>query len=291
MGTKAKAAFQSIWAILWRSGLFFLTWGLLLAPFTVPLRPRLAEWERAFPHRVKLYGDLVGALAMLAASWLMIRLIDRRPFLTIGLRFTHLLRDLLLGLAVGSAWLAISVGSAWAAGWLLLQPNVAVAWSNLVGEAISVFFNVLTQQLLLCGYIFQTLQVRSNPVIALLTSALLFVSYHAGAFHGSWLPPVNVFAAGILFGLAYRSTGNLWFPIAIHFAWNYVLGPVLGLTVSGSNRLASGGQVFIPTGPALFIGGAFGLEGGLIVTLMTITVIIAMLLMIHQQGRWAAVTK
>ena len=250
MGIKAKAVFYSIWPIIWKSSLFFLIWGLLLALFVVPLGPSLAEWERTFPLRVRLYGDLVSAITMLAATCFMTRLIDRRPLLTIGLGFNHLLRGLLLGFAVGAAWLALSVGSVWAGSWLSLQPEVAVSGSILLGSAISVFFNVLTQQLLLCGYVFHTLQAKTNLVIALLISALLFTSYHAGAFQGSWLPAVNVFAAGLLFGLAYRSTGNLWFPIAIHFAWNYVLGPVLGLTVSGSSHLGNGWQVFSPKGPA-----------------------------------------
>jgi len=265
--------------------LFLLIWALLLAPFIVPLSPSLAEWEHFYPLRVQLYRDLVGAVTMLVATWVMTRFVDRRPLATIGFDYHRFLRDFLPGFAVGSGWLAVSLGSVWAAGWLAPQPNVVVAWSNLPATAVSVFLNVLTQQLLLCGYVFQTIQARTNPVVAVLISALLFSAYHAGAFQGSWLAPLNVFLAGLLFCLAYRSTGNLWFPIAIHFAWNYFLGPVMGLTVSGSNHLGSGVQVFILKGPALFSGGTFGLEGGLIITLTTVIIIMAMLLVIHRQAK------
>lgn len=51
----------------------------------------------------------------------------------------------------------------------------------------------------------------------------------------SWLAAVNVFGAGILFGIAYAVSGNLWFPISIHFSWNFALGPLLGLSISGQN--------------------------------------------------------
>ncbi len=100
-------------------------------------------------------------------------------------------------------------------------------------------------------------------------SAALFAGIHAGAFQGAWLPAVNVFSAGVLFCLAYGVSGNLWFPVSIHFAWNLLLGPVLGLTVSGTGELGLGWSVFSVDGPELFTGGAFGVEGGLVVTLTT----------------------
>jgi hypothetical protein len=73
-------------------------------------------------------------------------------------------------------------------------------------------------------------------------------------------------------------------PIAIHFAWNMLLGPVLGLTISGTGALGLGWNVFEVVGPEKFTGGVFGIEGGLIVTLTT--AILAMLLtLIHaRQG-------
>jgi hypothetical protein len=90
-----------------------------------------------------------------------------------------------------------------------------------------------------------------------------------------------------VFCIAYRYAGNLWFPIAIHFAWNFLLGTVLGLVVSGQSHLGGGWKMLNLYGPALFTGGAFGLEGGLIVTFTTITGIIAMLILVHQRhGRF-----
>ncbi len=153
---------------------------------------------------------------------------------------------------------------------------MAFSGSLLLLGSTSVLFNVLTQQLLLCGYIFQTIRSRAGFPVALLVSAALFAGYHAGAFQGAWLPAVNVFAAGVLFCLAYGIAGNLWFPVAIHFAWNLLLGPVLGLTVSGTGEMGLGWSVFVIEGPPLFTGGAFGLEGGLVVTLTTALFIIAM---------------
>ncbi len=285
MGTGTSAKLRSMWAIVWRIALFFLAFALLGALFIVPFDSTLSAWRETVPLRAQLYGDIAVAVAMLAATWIMTRFVDRRPFVTIGFAPGHALRDLALGLTLGTGWLALSVGGAWLAGCASPQSPEAFSSSLLLGTAVSFLFNVLTQQLLLCGYIFQTIRSRSRFVVALLISAALFSAYHAGAFGGEWLPALNVFAAGALFCLAFGITGNLWFPIATHFAWNFLLGPVLGLTISGSSRLGEGGAVFVVEGPALFTGGDFGLEGGLIVTVTTALCIAALLLVRRRQPR------
>ena len=275
----------SIWRILWRSGLFILIWGFLLAPCFMPFVSGLAQWEKTSPIEARLYADIACAITILAATWFMTRFIDHRPFLTIGLAFDHIMRDSLFGVAVGSIWLGVSVGAARLLGWASFIVPIGFAWPILVGAAIAMLFNVLTQELLLCGFIFQTIRRQSNIVIAIVVSSILFVSLHAGAFKGEWLPVVNVFAAGLLFCLAYIITGNLWFPISIHFAWDVLLGPVLGLTESGKSNLGGGWKMFVVNGPPLFTGGTFGLEGGFIVTLTVFVGIVLMYLFQRQKIR------
>jgi hypothetical protein len=285
---------RAIWAILWRAGAFLIVWGLLLAPLVVPLSSTLAEWEQAAPLKARLYADAVGAATILAATWLMTRFVDRRPFLDRPffarvLSPRRLRREAPAGLAFGAGWLAVSVGVAWSQGWIAPQATAQVAVAVLLGAALATFLNVLTQQLLLCGYIFDVIRRQAGLCaagsaevgrrtagagaagfgVAVGVSALLFSAYHLGAFKGAWLPALNVFLAGALFCLAFGLAGSLWLPIAIHFAWNFLLGPALGLTVSGSGRLGYGWSLLAVEGPDLWTGGKFGLEGGLVVTLTT----------------------
>ncbi len=276
--TKILSGLYTTWRIVWRSGLFIIGWAVLLALFFVPFGPRLAVWEKISPVQARLYSDITSATTILAATWLMTRFIDRRPFLTIGFAIDHIFRDVLAGLMLGAAWLGISLGAAWALGWASPSVPVGFSWSILAGSSLAMLFNVVTQELILCGFIFQTIRSRSNALIAIVISSILFSSLHAGAFKGEWLPIVNVFAAGVLFCLAYVLTGNLWFPISIHFAWDVLLGPVLGLTESGLNNLGGGWKMFAIDGPSLFTGGRFGLEGGLIVTATVFFIIFLMYL-------------
>lgn len=233
----------------------------------------------------RLYSDIACAVTILVATWFITRFIDHRPFLTIGFASGHILKDSLVGLAVGSIWLGASIGTAWLLGWASPVAPVGFVWPVLAGSAIAMLFNVLTQELLLCGFIFQTIRRQSNAAIAMVVSAILFASLHAGAFKGEWLPVVNVFAAGLLFCLAYIITGNLWFPISIHFAWDVLLGPVLGLTESGISNLGGGWKIFVINGPQLFTGGTFGLEGGFIVTFTVFFSIVLMYLFQRQKIR------
>jgi membrane protease YdiL (CAAX protease family) len=264
------------WTVLWKSSVFFLLWAVLTSLTVVPFGAQLKALEEAAPLQARLYFDFTGAVMMLLATWVMVRWIDRRAFVTAGFAFNHLWRDVALGLVLGLIWLAVSLLSLWAPGWLALRPVNAVHWPALALSAAAMAFNVLTQQLLLCGYILQTIRSKSHPVVAVVVSAGLFSLFHAGAFSGGWAPPLNVFLAGALFGIAYSLTGNLWLPIAIHFAWNFLLGPGLGLTVSGQ-EIGNAWQAFRVQGPALFTGGDFGVEGGLIVTLTTLAMMAALL--------------
>lgn len=189
---------------------------------------------------------------------------------------------------MGTSWIAASVAVVWACGWVTFQPPPAISWATLIVAAAGVLFNVITQQILLCGYIFHTIQHRSNLATAVFVSAVLFAAYHAGAYKGVMLPAINVFLAGLLFCLAYALTSNLWLPVAMHFAWNLLLGPVLGLTVSGSGHLGSGWRVLQLEGPALFTGGAFGLEGSLAVTLTTGVTIAALFRLQPARPPWSS---
>jgi len=259
----------SWWAVLGRLGLFVLIFAVLSGAIIVPLTTVLSDWAETRPAQTQFYANVAGAIAILLTTWIVVKVVDKRPFLTAGLNPKHASRDLSAGLGIGVAWLGISVGILAAAGWASSQDQPVFSAAALSIAGVSVLLNVLTQQLLVFGYILQTIRAKAGLPTAVAVSALLFSAIHAAAFGGAWIPPINVLGAGLVFSLAYAMTGNLWLPIGIHFGWNMLLGPVLGLTVSGTGSLGLGWTAFEITGPAQFTGGAFGIEGGLIVTFTT----------------------
>jgi hypothetical protein len=83
-----------------------------------------------------------------------------------------------------------------------------------------------------------------------------------------WNPnvaPVITFAntavAGVWLALTYLRTRSLWFPLGVHWSWNWALGSLFGLPVSGL-RIGSPLLQATDLGPAWLTGGQYGIEGG-----------------------------
>lgn len=93
--------------------------------------------------------------------------------------------------------------------------------------------------------------------------------------------------AGLLLAAAYIFARNLWFPIAIHFAWNFTQSGIFGVSTSGSNM----GKSFLTTkieGAAWFTGGQFGPEGSIQATLFCLTATIVLMLLNYRQHKLMA---
>ena len=130
------------------------------------------------------------------------------------------------------------------------------------------------EEIVFRGYILNNLMESFNRWVALLLSAVLFTVFHLDNPGINIIPSINIFLAGILLGINYIYTKNLWFAILFHLGWNFFQGPVLGYKISGVN---------LPTllqtelkGDLLLTGGDFGFEGSFFCTGL---IVIAILLL------------
>ena len=128
----------------------------------------------------------------------------------------------------------------------------------------------ITEELALRGFVLgRLLDGGVNRFWALVISSLLFSLMHILNPNFAFLPFLNIFLAGILLGASYLYTRNLCFPIALHWFWNWLQGPVLGYEVSGNNfgdslltlRLAE---------TNILNGGTFGFEGSVICSVLMV---------------------
>ncbi len=70
---------------------------------------------------------------------------------------------------------------------------------------------------------------------------------------------------------AYLRTRSRWFPVGGHFGWNWTMGALLGVPVSGITRLAPAPLLrAVDAGPTWLTGGHYGVEGGVACTLALI---------------------
>ena len=78
-------------------------------------------------------------------------------------------------------------------------------------------------------------------------------------------------SAGLVLGAGYMLTRRLWLPTGAHFAWNFTLGGVFGLAISGKEAPGLLRAELSPE-PETLTGGAFGPEASLFVMLIGLAI-------------------
>jgi len=121
------------------------------------------------------------------------------------------------------------------------------------------------EEIIVRGYILNNLLHSMNKWWALIISAAVFAALHLSNDNIHWLSIANIFVAGLLLGVNYIYTHNLWFGIFMHFGWNFFQGLVLGYNVSG-NGIEPGSSIMQQTiiGSEFLTGGKFGFEGSVL---------------------------
>ena len=89
---------------------------------------------------------------------------------------------------------------------------------------------------------------------------------------------------GVVYGLAFSRTKSLLLPVMLHFTWNAMQGPLMGINVSGTAQ-----QGFFDTtiaGSSPWYNSAYGMEGGVtgvILRFIVLFLLVVYLRMIGQQ--------
>jgi len=268
--SRSESLTRRIWGATWRIGAFILLFALCMTPLVFPLT-RLAPTDGGgFGPRLQAMFDGAGLLAILAASAVMVLAVDRRPFSALGLGARGFPVNLALGALLGAAMIALAGAGLVLGGVAELDAGRLADRAGLPLAALSGALNVATQDLLIAGFAYLVLAPRFGSRAAAVLLSILFVGLHAGALTGAdaAIPAINLFLAGLLLISCRVVTGSLWLTMGVHFAWNYLQGPVLGLAVTGQS-LTENPPVLILSGPNWITGGAFGFEGGVAATAAT----------------------
>lgn len=168
---------------------------------------------------------------MIIMLWAFMKYIDKEPLINIGLQVKGRLKDFNFGLLIG----LLIMGFAY---FFLLLINEIVFVNidfnlNKVLLSIVLFMGVsVFEEIIFRGYVLKNLLESFNPYAALFVSSLFFSLIHGANPNVTLLGLSNIFLAGIFLGASYVFTKNLWFPIALHFSWNFFQA-MFGFKVSG----------------------------------------------------------
>jgi membrane protease YdiL (CAAX protease family) len=210
------------------------------------------------------------------------RLLEGLPWRALGLAFhTHWLRDFIVGSIIGVGSLALATAIATAGGGLRFSVSsremLFQVVQTLVLSAVLFVVAALAEEALFRGYPLQTMTRAGLFGFGALLTSLAFTAVHIqNPNFKQGIPFINLFIAGVWFAVAYWRTRSLWFPLGIHWSWNWALGSLFGLPVSGITEIAPNPLLRgTDLGPAWLTGGSYGIEGGIA---CTITLVISTVL-------------
>jgi len=214
--------------------------------------------------------------ASLAAGYICARVLEGLPWRSLGLILhARWVRDLLIGSVIGLVSLALATAIAFAGGGLRFslspKPISSIATTVLLSAGLFVIA-ALAEEALFRGYPLQTFaRARLIWLGVLLTSVPFALGHLENPNAGGVLAFVNTALAGVWLAVAYLRTRSLWFPLGVHWAWNWALGALFGLPVSGITRVAPD-PILIGSdlGPAWLTGARYGIEGGIACTIALI---------------------
>ncbi len=228
------------------------------------------EGDRLLLSRVATLPFVLG-YALFFSRW-----IDRRPPAALGLGWPigsvagrkPILRQALWSSFATLAFLALWLGGAEIEGhFSILGWSPAVAPGGFeahdLGALALLFGGFLIQggleELVLRGGFYGSLRRAISPAAASIVSSGLFALAHAGNPGFTLASGVNTFLAGVLLCALFERTGSLWAPTWVHGVWNFAIGGLLSLPVSGIEifRLFNARL----TGSTAWTGGSYGPEG------------------------------
>lgn len=207
--------------------------------------------------------------AALVVGWGCGRLFEDLPLRALGWgRHRGWLRDLLMGTLLGvvSLLIAALVVTVLRGYQFSVAPTISsVAFvKTFFGSAVIFIIGAAAEEMLFRGYPLQTMMRALPFILAVMPSSVLFAYVHLDNPNVAWgFTFINTTLAGFWLAVAYLRTRSLWFPLGLHWAWNWAMGALLGLPVSGITSLTRAPLFHATdTGPAWLTGGAYGIEGG-----------------------------
>lgn len=229
-------------------------------------------------------NQIVTLIASVIAVWIFWSVILKKKFLSIGLKWTKTsFKQFYQGIIAGAILLSLCI--------LVLYINGSMAIDTISFNPLSFLIYLLTfalvafnEELVMRGFLMGNLMTVANKYFVLIFVAALFSAAHFFNPAITLLGKINIVFAGLLLGIPYIYTKNLWFPIGLHLSWNFLQGPVFGSPVSG-NKTQNNIIEHTVSGNSNITGGEFGFEGSLVLTVIMIVLIVALDLYFRKQTK------
>ena len=209
---------------------------------------------------------LFSAAATIGVVLLFGRVLEKRPFTSMGFVRSRALPDYGLGFLAGSVLFAVAALVCLLCGAVRIERSASASPWWIAAYLIGFMVQGLSEEMLCRGYLLTALRERMSSSAAVLFSALVFAALHMGNAGLTVIGFLNVLLFGVFAGMVFLRCGSIWGIAALHTAWNFVQGNVFGVQVSGNDVTVSLLSTTTQNDLWWLHGGDFGLEGGIAVT-------------------------
>ena len=211
------------------------------------------------------YFDLVGVLLLL---WIFMTFVDKEPFIKLGFSLKGKVNDIILGMTLGLLLMAVGYTI------LILLGEIKFIGFNYDLKNIILLFLLfiavsIAEETYVRGYVLKNLLKSFNTIISLIISSAIYSLLHFFNPNVNYIALTELFIAGILLGISYVYTKNLWFPIALHLSWNF-FQVMFGFNVSGMDTYSLIEFEIIENNN--INGGDFGFEGSYLSILFSLII-------------------
>lgn len=230
----------------------------------------------------------LGAFFFIALTvYFWVRLVERRPFFSLGFFKENWLKELGKGFLIGAIQFSLVVVL------LLLTKTGSLRLAKLNLEPIFCMIALIpfwvlqggTEELVTRGWLFPIVSVKSNVVIGIGISSLLFGVLHLFNSGITVLSIVNITLDGVFACLLLLKYENMWILAGMHGAWNFVQGNIYGMQVSGQETTTSIFNYISHSSVDWLSGGTFGAEGSIFTSLVLIACIAYLYWSLKREGK------
>jgi uncharacterized protein len=222
----------------------------------------LIQWISGFfplkpPMNNELFFLIISIIQCVVSVWcyiLIYRFFEKRQI--IELSFESFLKSAIPGFLAGIVLQSLIILILYfAGGYLITRINPASFMLPALTAALTAGF---VAEIIIRGIVFRLIERRLGTVLSICIMMLLFVILHMGGKGATILSVMAVsMQTGFLLSAVYVLTRNLWFPIFLHFAWDFAEPGIFG-AINPGNSIEKSLFSCQVSGPDMLTGGSQG---------------------------------
>lgn len=226
--------------------------------------------------------NLFATIIMIAMPMLFCKLIQKRKMRTLGFKKSGMWKEYVIGMLVGFGMMAGIVLICVVTGAAKLSFNGGLMTASGIGMLLVIFIGFLIQGMseeVMCrGYFLVSGSRKSGKVwLGVFLNSFVFGALHLANPGITILSFVNLILYGIFASVYFVKRGSIWGVAAIHSIWNFTQGNVFGFLVSGQDFGTTLFTCELNSNLTILNGGEFGIEGGILTTIVMTAGILIML--------------